>query len=169
MPFKSTLVLALAMVCVASAQDKLPTDHGLYYRSGDTHTKLQSSCSSGMKTHDLGRRDEFVYRNAQATFQLDNRHPTFVYVGTESSPLVRQQFLLGAMGVKKHERHIGFRLGGVMSNVLDLKITKKDLVSTVTPAADLNPGEYLLGVYEGASDATVGNFLACGFDFSVKP
>ena len=169
MPIKCTLPLVLAtLISIVSAQDTLPTDHGVYYRSGDSYTKLQSSCNSGMKTHDMGRRNEFVYRNAQATFQLDDRNPTFVFVGKETNALVRQQFLLVAMDVKKHERRIEFRLGGVISNALDLKTTKKDSVSTATPAADLTPGEYLLGVYEGANDATVGHFVACGFDFSVK-
>ncbi len=72
------------------------------------------------------------------------------------------------MTPKKHARRVEFRIGGAISNTIELKITRKDLVSSVTSTTDLPSGEYLPGFYEGAGDATVGHFLACGFDFSVK-
>ena len=150
------------------AQDNAPKESGLYYQSADNYIKMQRSCNNGLKTHSFGARDEFVYKDVHANFQIDSHRPTFIFVGRDASPTVRHQFSLVSMENKKRERRVEFRVGGVISNALDLKTIRTGLVSTVTPISELNTGEYLLGVFEGVSDATVGNLTACGFDFSVK-
>jgi len=167
-----TLRIALVTILFASvavlAQEKLPTDPGMYYRSGVNYVPMNRACNAGMKAMGFGVRGKFVYNNPSAPAQISEHRPLFVFIGADQHPNVRQQFSLVAMNAKKKNREVEFAAGGVIKNQLELKVTEEMPNIRIVPAADLPSGEYLLGMFQGASDATIATLLGCGYDFSVR-
>ena len=162
-------ITATFLATMALAQNKLPSDTGMYYQSGTTFTPMGHVCNNGMKAMGFGVRGKFVYNNPSAPTQVSDHRPTFVFIGADTQhPNVRQQFALIAMTAKKKNREVEFAAGGVMKNQLEVKVTNDPSDIKVVPAADLPSGEYLLGMFQGASDATIANLLGCGYDFSVR-
>jgi hypothetical protein len=164
-----TLTLLL-LVTATLAQDALPNDAGVYYVSGGKYTLLKRACNSGMKSIGMsfGLRDKFIYPNPTGQIQIDDHHPTFVFIGADQTPTVRVTFALINMTAKKKNREVEFAAGGVMKNTVDTKTVHEGSVFKVTPTSDIPSGEYLLGMYQGANDPTIANLLGCGYDFSVK-
>jgi hypothetical protein len=72
------------------------------------------------------------------------------------------------MNAKKKNREVEFAAGGVIKNQLEVKVTEEMPNIRIVPAADLPSGEYLLGMFQGASDATIATLLGCGYDFSIR-
>ena len=108
-------VIAATLLATALAQNKLPTDTGMYYQNGATFTPMKTVCNNGMKAMGCGVRGKFVYNNPSASTQV-NDHPTFVFIGADTQhPNVRQQFALIAMNAKKKNREVEFAAGGVTS------------------------------------------------------
>lgn len=166
-------VSAIAMVLfialsVSLAQDKLPSDPGMYYRSGVNYVPMNRACNAGMKAMGFGVRGKFVYNNPSAPAQIVEHRPTFIFIGADQHPNVRQQFSLVAMNAKKKNREVEFAAGGVIKNQLEVKVTNEVPNVRVVPVADLPSGEYLLGMFQGASDATIATLLGCGYDFSIR-
>jgi len=163
------VAIAATLLATALAQNKLPTDTGMYYQNGANFTMMKAVCNNGMKTMGFGVRGKFVYNNPSASMQVNDHHPTFVFIGADTQhPNVRQTFALIAMNTKKKNREVEFAAGGVMKNQLKVKVTNVTSDIKVVPAADLPSGEYLLGMFQGVSDATIANLLGCGYDFSVR-
>ncbi len=166
---KSKVIAVILFASVALlAQDKLPTDPGMYYRSGVNYVPMNRACNAGMKAMGFGVRGKFVYNNPSAPAQIVEHRPTFIFIGADQHPNVRQQFSLVAMTAKKKNREVEFAAGGVMKNQLEVKVTEEMPNIRIVPAADLPSGEYLLGMFQGASDATIATLLGCGYDFSVR-
>jgi hypothetical protein len=166
---KSKVIAVILFASVALlAQDKLPTDPGMYYRSGVNYVPMNRACNAGMKAMGFGVRGKFVYNNPSAPAQIVEHRPTFIFIGADQHPNVRQQFSLVAMTAKKKNREVEFAAGGVIKNQLEVKVTEEMPNIRIVPAADLPSGEYLLGMFQGASDATIATLLGCGYDFSVR-
>jgi len=166
---KSKVIAVILFASVALlAQDKLPTDPGMYYRSGVNYVPMNRACNAGMKAMGFGVRGKFVYNNPSAPAQIVEHRPTFIFIGADQHPNVRQQFSLVAMNAKKKNREVEFAAGGVIKNQLEVKVTEEMPNIRIVPAADLPSGEYLLGMFQGASDATIATLLGCGYDFSVR-
>jgi hypothetical protein len=166
---KSKVIAVILFASVALlAQDKLPTDPGMYYRSGVNYVPMNRACNAGMKAMGFGVRGKFVYNNPSAPAQIVEHRPTFIFIGADQHPNVRQQFSLVAMNAKKKNREVEFAAGGVIKNQLEVKVTNEVPNVRVVPVADLPSGEYLLGMFQGASDATIATLLGCGYDFSVR-
>ncbi|MGB8012587.1 MAG: hypothetical protein WCF68_13300 [Terriglobales bacterium] len=164
-----TVIAVILFASVALlAQDKLPSDPGMYYRSGVNYVPMNRACNAGMKAMGFGVRGKFVYNNPSAPAQISEHRPLFVFIGADQHPNVRQQFSLVAMTAKKKNREVEFAAGGVMKNQLEVKVTEEMPNIRIVPAADLPSGEYLLGMFQGASDATIATLLGCGYDFSVR-
>jgi hypothetical protein len=121
-----------------------------------------------MKAMGFGVRGKFVYNNPSAPAQIVEHRPTFIFIGADQHPNVRQQFSLVAMNAKKKNREVEFAAGGVIKNQLEVKVTEEMPNIRIVPAADLPSGEYLLGMFQGASDATIATLLGCGYDFSIR-
>jgi hypothetical protein len=153
-----------------AARDKLPADSGMYYQSGGNYRPMKMDCNTGLKSTGLsfGLRDKFIYKGPSAPMRLNDHHPIFVFISPADTSAVRSTFVLVQMNMKKDHRETEFAVGGVLNNLVEVKVTHEASDITITPVADLAPGEYLLGMYQGASDATVANLLGCGYDFSVK-
>ena len=154
----------------SAAQAKLPADSGMYYQSGANYGPMKMDCNSGLKSTGLsfGLRDKFIYKGPSAPSLFNDHHPMFVFISPADTSAARSTFVLVQMNMKKDHRETGFAVGGVLNNLVEIKVTHEASDITITPVADLAPGEYLLGMYQGASDATVGNLLGCGYDFSVR-
>lgn len=166
---KSKVIAVILFASVALlAQDKLPTDPGMYYRSGVNYVPMNRACNAGMKAMGFGVRGKFVYNNPSAPAQISEHRPLFVFIGADQHPNVRQQFSLVAMTAKKKNREVEFAAGGVIKNQLEVKVTEEMPNIRIVPAADLPSGEYLLGMFQGASDATIATLLGCGYDFSIR-
>ena len=166
---KSKVIAVILFASVALlAQDKLPTDPGMYYRSGVNYVPMNRACNAGMKAMGFGVRGKFVYNNPSAPAQIVEHRPTFIFIGADQHPNVRQQFSLVAMNAKKKNREVEFAAGGVIKNQLEVKVTEEMPNIRIVPAADLPSGEYLLGMFQGASDATIATLLGCGYDFSIR-
>jgi hypothetical protein len=159
---------AFEVITEALAQDKLPSDPGMYYRSGVNYVPMNRACNAGMKAMGFGVRGKFVYNNPSAPAQIVEHRPLFVFIGADQHPNVRQQFSLVAMNAKKKNREVEFAAGGVIKNQLEVKVTEEMPNIRIVPAADLPSGEYLLGMFQGASDATIATLLGCGYDFSIR-
>jgi hypothetical protein len=159
---------AFEVITEALAQDKLPSDPGMYYRSGVNYVPMNRGCNAGMKAMGFGVRGKFVYNNPSAPAQISEHRPLFVFIGADQHPNVRQQFSLVAMNAKKKNREVEFAAGGVIKNQLEVKVTEEMPNIRIVPAADLPSGEYLLGMFQGASDATIATLLGCGYDFSIR-
>lgn len=168
MKSKAGALAVMLLVTAAVAQDTLPTDSGVYYISSGRYTLMKRACNTGMKAMGFGVRGKFVYENASAPIQVNDHRPVFVFIGADQHSNVRQSFALVAMNMKKKNREVEFAAGGVIKNQLEAKVTNEASSIKVVPVVDLTPGEYLLGMYQGANDATIANLLGCGFDFSVK-
>ena len=166
---KSKVIAVILFASVALlAQEKLPTDPGMYYRSGVNYVPMNRACNAGMKAMGFGVRGKFVYNNPSAPAQIVEHRPTFIFIGADQHPNVRQQFSLVAMTAKKKNREVEFAAGGVIKNQLEVKVTEEMPNIRIVPAADLPSGEYLLGMFQGASDATIATLLGCGYDFSIR-
>jgi|SRR5208282_4557496 len=162
------IAIALLLVSAAFTQDKLPTEAGMYYHSGATFISMTRVCNVGMKAMGFGVRGKFLYNNPSAPTQINEHRPTFIFIGADQHPNVRQSFALVAMTAKKKNREVEFAAGGVIKNQVEAKVTNEGTSIKVTPAANLSPGEYLLGMFQGSSDATIANLLGCGYDFGIQ-
>jgi hypothetical protein len=72
------------LLATALAQNKLPTDAGMYYQNGTTFTPMKTVCNNGMKAMGFGVRGKFVYNNPSASTQVNDHHPTFVFIGADN-------------------------------------------------------------------------------------
>ena len=153
-----------------AAREKLPADSGMYYQHGGNYSPMKMDCNSGLKSTGLsfGLRDKFIYKGISGPMQLDDHHPIFVFISPADTSALRSTFVLVQMNMKRDHRETGFAVGGVLNNLVEVKVTHEASDITITPLVDLGSGEYLLGMYQGANDATVGDLLGCGYDFSVK-
>ncbi len=106
-----------------------------------------------------------VYNNPSAPAQISEHRPLFVFIGADQHPNVRQQFRW-CDEAKKKNREVEFAAGGVIKNQLEVKVTEEMPNIRIVPAADLPSGEYLLGMFQGASDATIATCLAVATTFN---
>jgi hypothetical protein len=175
---KNTIIaIVLALVSMtALAQTETPTLAGMYSQAASSYTKMELATSSGFKTHGALKagfsygiakvKGDWLYHGNTAAAQLTVR-PAFVLVSlidvsTQSIALVR-------FGIKKDHREAQYCEAGAWSgvkeenkNMIPLTVTRIPNTNTltITPAADLPAGEYLL-----IADQAKGYD---GYDFSVK-
>jgi len=160
----------------AFAQTGTPTLAGMYSQAAPNYTKMELATSSGFKTHGALKagfsygiakvKGDWLYHGTVASAQL-TVHPTFVLVS--QIDVSTQAIALLRFDVKKDHREAQYIEVGIWSgateenkNTIPLTVTRTPNTNTltITPVADLPPGEYLLIADQGKGYD--------GYDFTVK-
>lgn len=170
---KKIAIAMLLGLCVASfAQDAAePPNHGAYYRAKDSWQKLQLLTATGNKVAAFSG-VTVSYRGAEAPVQLLDRRPVF-YIKT--TPDKEQQMAVAArttvivlLSKKNDHRELqtiksglfGAKAGYDKKRMPGVALHSiNNLMITVTPDQDLEPGEYLL---------TWNSTGGVGYDFGIK-
>lgn len=154
----------------------MPSGRGVYLRRGAgwaplSHSLMMPEMSGGWKWHlAVGHRDHVVTLDGgRAAVQVSDRKPTFFVRGFGSGD---RPYLL-KLDRKKNARQLRAPVHGMVprgmefrdSDVKELEMNEISAgVISLRPAADLEPGEYVI-----ASSASPGQkYLMVGFEFGVQ-
>jgi len=176
-----TLISILGLITFALPQENnLPKETGLYYKKGETWSKVSNAIPSDAKQSSglLSSKTTIIFDGANAETQLSNTQPVFYFVypsGVEVYRKVRNFFNFGIFRVEKksdHRESFIKTYSGMFgsSNNVDKKYgvqvniqTVSDGLITITPVSNLAPGEYIIVMNtKGGSD---GNQI---FEFGVS-
>ncbi len=171
----SLLVLLLAQAPKPPPVAGLPAPDGVYYRQGyGKWVKLTPAPVTNMKTKGMGTfidteglsnlGMQVVYKGPRAAVQIEERLPTFYARGTGSSA----DIVLVQLTQRKDSRSIhassaaatienkgGFRKDDIRKVTVTVY---SDGSFSITPEAELKPGEYLLAF----------GYATTGYDFGVE-
>lgn len=174
-----TVAMLLLFVRPFVSGQATPTDAGVYVRNGDHWDKLYLANSSGVRagsgmgaafTYGIASvKSIMTFRDPTAPVKALGARPTFCIVGpTMTAP---RDMLIVRLKEKKDHRELqigkanaytGMKIEYPASDVTEVTVTESGAVKTLTPKADLKPGEYLLFV--GAPTQMPAGYG--GYDFS---
>jgi hypothetical protein len=163
------LVIVLLFAASASAQ----SGPGMYFESGDAHTKMEHTALAGIESKGAAKSLFVPGSGVSAVWEYAGAHasvhtgvnPKFVYELRESQ--VIRQWVLVRMDEKSDRREIrvakvsgwtgDLRAGFDVKKLVELRVTKREGKIEIAPLQTLSPGEYYI---------TAG-FSSVGYDFTV--
>lgn len=178
---RSTAVAILAVfVCSFVTAQTKPIEPGVYVQHGDHWDKLYVANSSGIRMSGpagtmfsygiASMKTIMIFRDPTAPIKTFGARPVFYVVGpTLTAP---RDMLIVRLNQKKDHRELqigkanaytGAKIEYSASDTIEVTVTDSDGARTITPNADLKPGEYILFV--GTPTPMPAGYG--GYDFSV--
>jgi hypothetical protein len=156
---------------------------GMYYQSADGWKAMEGAKPSSLtvksfpKWYRGGALNEmhFNYAGAISTVQLDSRRPVFGIRLDDASGFHARDLMIIRLIKKKDRRELtliraqyqgapAVQPGRVQATFTS--ITEETF--TLTPVADLKPGQYIIISNEAAAPVALGNAKLAGYDFDVR-
>jgi len=178
---KSFAAVLLCLFCAAGFAQSSALEPGIYIQNANKWDKLYLANTAGAKTAGIAKnslslgiarkRFELTYRDVEAPVRTLNPKPVFRIVGpSQTAP---RDIVVVRLQQRRDHRELqvggesdwtGTSFGYPPDATTSVEVQQDETGMTLTPKADLKPGEYILF----ASTPTALPIGYGGYDFSVK-